>query len=48
MIRKIFFLFGANFEIKKEGHFDIQKSSIVSSDMIEDKVFKMSSIYIKK
>lgn len=48
MIRKVFFLFGANFEIRKEGHFDIQKKSIVSSDVIEDKVFKMSSIYIKK
>lgn len=48
MIRKVFFIYGANSEIRKEANYDLNKNSMVSDEPVDGKVYHMSSIYIRR
>lgn len=48
MIRKVFFVFGVNSEIKKEANYDLNKNSMVSDEQVDGKIYHISSIYVRK
>ena len=48
VIRKVFFIYGANSEIRKEANYDLNKNSLVSDEPVDGKIYHMSSIYIKR
>ena len=48
VIRKVFFIYGVNSEIRKEANYDLNKNSLVSDEPVDGKIYHMSSIYIKR
>lgn len=48
MVRKVFFVYGVNSEIKKEANYDLNKNAIVSDEPVDGKIYHMSSMYVRR